>query len=201
MASERQIAANRRNAQKSSGPRSVAGKTRASRNAYRHGLAAVRHSETCAVEIDALAVEIAAAATGSVVAALDSEVLEHARTAARAELAVGQIRGMKAVTMSALMSAASLPVAAVWHDAEMDSVANFASSQSLVECAPTPLSANLPLSQPTGHTDALPRSLLELLILDRYEERASARRDRAVLHIIARHVLMTVGGMNSRNGE
>jgi hypothetical protein len=39
MASEKQIAANRRNARKSSGPRSVAGKARASRNAIRHGLA------------------------------------------------------------------------------------------------------------------------------------------------------------------
>jgi hypothetical protein len=38
MASERQIAANRRNARKSTGPRSAAGKKRASRNAYRYGL-------------------------------------------------------------------------------------------------------------------------------------------------------------------
>jgi hypothetical protein len=38
MASERQIAANRRNARKSTGPRSGAGRKRASRNAYRHGL-------------------------------------------------------------------------------------------------------------------------------------------------------------------
>jgi hypothetical protein len=38
MASERQIAANRRNARKSTGPRSCAGMKRASRNAYRHGL-------------------------------------------------------------------------------------------------------------------------------------------------------------------
>ena len=40
MASEKQIAANRMNAKKSNGPRSVAGKARASRNAIRHGLAA-----------------------------------------------------------------------------------------------------------------------------------------------------------------
>jgi len=39
MASEKQIAANRMNAQKSSGPRSAAGKARARRNAIRHGLA------------------------------------------------------------------------------------------------------------------------------------------------------------------
>ena len=38
MGSERQIAANRRNAQNSTGPRSAAGKRRAIRNSYRHGL-------------------------------------------------------------------------------------------------------------------------------------------------------------------
>jgi hypothetical protein len=38
MATERQIAANRRNAQNSTGPRSRAGKKRVSRNSYRHGL-------------------------------------------------------------------------------------------------------------------------------------------------------------------
>jgi hypothetical protein len=40
MASEKQIAANRMNAYKSRGPRSIGGKARASRNAIRHGLAA-----------------------------------------------------------------------------------------------------------------------------------------------------------------
>jgi hypothetical protein len=39
MVSALKIAANRRNAQKSTGPRSVAGKARTRRNAYRHGLA------------------------------------------------------------------------------------------------------------------------------------------------------------------
>ena len=38
MASERQIAANRRNAQKSTGPTTGQGKKRSSKNAYRHGL-------------------------------------------------------------------------------------------------------------------------------------------------------------------
>jgi hypothetical protein len=40
MASPRRVAANQRNAQRSTGPRSRRGKARTSRNAYRHGLAA-----------------------------------------------------------------------------------------------------------------------------------------------------------------
>jgi hypothetical protein len=38
MATEKQIAANRANARKSTGPRMLAGKLKSSRNAYRHGL-------------------------------------------------------------------------------------------------------------------------------------------------------------------
>ena len=38
MASEKQIAANRRNAQRSTGPKTAAGKLKSSRNALRHGL-------------------------------------------------------------------------------------------------------------------------------------------------------------------
>ncbi len=38
MSSERQVAANRANAKRSTGPRTLAGKSRSSRNAYQHGL-------------------------------------------------------------------------------------------------------------------------------------------------------------------
>ena len=43
MTSERKLAANRRNSRKSCGPRTAAGKEIASRNAFRHGLAAITH--------------------------------------------------------------------------------------------------------------------------------------------------------------
>ena len=49
MASEKQMAANRANAQKSCGPRSIGGKKRASRNATSHGLAANFRKDPSAV--------------------------------------------------------------------------------------------------------------------------------------------------------
>jgi hypothetical protein len=44
MTSERKTTANRNNSRRSSGPRTAAGKAKASRNAVRHGLAAIKHS-------------------------------------------------------------------------------------------------------------------------------------------------------------
>jgi hypothetical protein len=43
MSSERKKTANRRNSRKSTGPRTAAGRSKASRNALRHGLAAMTH--------------------------------------------------------------------------------------------------------------------------------------------------------------
>jgi len=59
MASERQLAANRANARKSSGPRSASGKTRASRNALKHGLNTPMSGVAFAREVEALARQIA----------------------------------------------------------------------------------------------------------------------------------------------
>ena len=50
MTSERKAAANRRNGRKGRGPRSAAGKSLASRNALRHGLAALNHHQPAAKE-------------------------------------------------------------------------------------------------------------------------------------------------------
>jgi hypothetical protein len=60
MASDRKIAANRRNSRRSSGPRTVTGKLTVSRNALRHGLAAVTLRDSgIATEVDRLATAIA----------------------------------------------------------------------------------------------------------------------------------------------
>src|SRR4051794_28839381 len=89
MATERQIAANRRNAQKSTGPRTAAGKRRAARNAYRHGLSIVTGSAADDEAVKSLALAIVAGSS-------DLGHLESARSAARAYLELAHIRQIKA---------------------------------------------------------------------------------------------------------
>jgi hypothetical protein len=89
VASERQIAANRANAGKSSGPRSLAGKSRASSNAYRHGLSAsVGTNASLAPQLEALARKIAGNA-------VDAITLERAREIAQAEFDLARVRRAK----------------------------------------------------------------------------------------------------------
>src|SRR5262249_60400967 len=90
MASERQVAANRHNARKSTGPRSAAGKKRASRNAYRHGLTlSITSTVTFANQFEKLVREIAGDTK-------DPFMLERARTIAQAELDLARIRRLQA---------------------------------------------------------------------------------------------------------
>jgi hypothetical protein len=190
VASDRQIAANRRNAQMSTGPRSEAGKKRASRNAYRHGLAAgLGPSGACAAQIETLAWEIATAATGSMLAAFDAEILAFARIAAQAERDLARMRSAKAASMNSLLTAANWQTTAVWPGAEMDLVAFPGSDQPLFGPSRALAASTLFSSKPRRLTEAIRRPLRELSTLDGYERRATGRRDRAVLQIIARNVL------------
>jgi hypothetical protein len=89
VASERQIAANQANAGKSTGPRSSAGKRRASRNAYRHGLSvSVGASAPLAPELEKRARQIAGNTD-------DTFTLERAREIAQAELDLARVRRAK----------------------------------------------------------------------------------------------------------
>ena len=66
MSSEKQIEANRRNAQKSKGPRTATGKARASRNSRKHALCTIsRNNPHFAPRIDAIAREICSEATNA----------------------------------------------------------------------------------------------------------------------------------------
>ena len=90
MISERKIAANRRNSQRSTGPRTAAGKARVRRNALRHGLAAVAVRDP---RIVAQAHQLALAICGE-----DGEAThrEQALMIAESELTVTQVRDARA---------------------------------------------------------------------------------------------------------
>jgi hypothetical protein len=101
VASERQIVANRLNARGSTGPRSHAGKRRASRNAYRHGLAlSVYANERIAKQID----DMARRFVGDVE---DGVCLQLARTVAEGQLTVARVRQAKALIESVRASSPS----------------------------------------------------------------------------------------------
>ncbi len=92
MATAKQIAANRANAKKSTGPRTAAGCAKSSRNAYRHGLSVPAQLDPQAV--DALAKVIAGEAAGEV-------ELRAARALAEAQLELKRIRATRVAAIPA----------------------------------------------------------------------------------------------------
>ncbi|MDA9453620.1 hypothetical protein XI00_04840 [Bradyrhizobium sp. CCBAU 21359] len=95
MTSVRQIEANRRNAARSTGPKTAGGKTRSSRNALRHGLA------RSAVSDPAEAANLAVAITSR----LGHQVSPEAAMAlARSKLARLQIRSLRQAMLAALLT-------------------------------------------------------------------------------------------------
>ena len=94
MTSERQIAANRANAQKSTGPTTAAGRLKSSRNAYRHGLSLPLHLDiTASAKADAIARALAHDQA-------DHETLVAAAEVARAQLELLRIRAARAELMA-----------------------------------------------------------------------------------------------------
>jgi hypothetical protein len=94
VASEKQIAANRANALKSTGPRTAAGRATSSRNAYRHGLSVPVAPDTGArAAVDSLARAIAGETAGEdQPEAARADQLEAARALAVAQLELKRIR-------------------------------------------------------------------------------------------------------------
>jgi hypothetical protein len=96
MATERQIAANRANAQQSTGPKTAAGRSKSSRNAFRHGLSCpVRLDPATATMTDAIARTL----TGD---NGNEETLPAATEAAQAQMELLRIRAVRADLMAGL---------------------------------------------------------------------------------------------------
>src|SRR5262245_46159551 len=90
MSSIRQVAANRRNARKSTGPRTAAGCARSSKNAIRHGLC-VPPDRDFQTKADRLGTAIA----HSIPSQAYDFVREQAMTMAAAELELARVRKMR----------------------------------------------------------------------------------------------------------
>lgn len=178
MATERQITANRRNARRSTGPRSRAGRKRASRNSYRHGLSSgVATSAEFAKHVESLARKIAGCGA-------DAVSLEVARAVARAEFELAQIRRVRVALIARMAEFGELEVPDPLRTCR-DVIRSLTSIDRGRPCdLPTPPS--VPSTEPERSAEAVRRALPELLKLGRYERRATVRRDRATRHLIAR---------------
>jgi hypothetical protein len=94
MATEKQITANRANAKRSTGPKTVAGRMKSSRNAFRHGFsAAVRLDIESSPTVDAMVRLLAGNSAGQ-------EQRLAATEMARAQLALLRIRATRAELMA-----------------------------------------------------------------------------------------------------
>ena len=180
MATERQVEANRRNALRSTGPRSARGKNRASQNSYRHGFSTKRGSHEEAVE------ELAREFVGPNAEWID---LELARQAAEAHLTVRRINQTKTSLINRILTFGELraqephvprmPVKALW---------NFLEICRLTETFPRPPDATktMPIGSLDRTAESIRRALPELVKLERYARRAVSRRDAAVRRLLTR---------------
>jgi hypothetical protein len=181
MATARQIAANRRNASKSTGPRSSAAKKRSSRNAYRHGLTlSLASSAAIAKRLDEFSRKIAGDSKSAI-------IRRHARTAAQAELDLARVRHVKVALIQRVSALGALDAPQVFGSLaeEMRYLKSILSGRA-PPILPEPIDplATMPTQEPERTAEAVRRALPELIKLNRYESRAVSRRDRAIREIV-----------------
>jgi hypothetical protein len=182
MASERQIAANRRNAHESTGPRSASGRKRSSKNAFRHGLSKPLSGTEYTGELKALARQIVGERE-------DPFAIELARNAAEAELELARVRHLKTDLIegiAALRRLGSLETFRSLTD-EVTRIMREVGGAPFRIKRPKSASgalASLRAEKPERTAEAIRLALPELARLARYEIRAAARRDRAVRDLI-----------------
>ena len=178
MATQKQIEAKRRNARKSTGPRSASGKKRASRNALKHGLTTPISGAVVTREIEALARQIAGDPEDRLRMAL-------ARDAAEAQLDLARVQRVGVAFIERTAAVGRLEQRKLFRTIR-DETAFMALAclgvrlgKTQPKCAVDPLPP-MPTEEPARTTEAVRRALPELLRLNRYERRAAARRDRAI---------------------
>jgi hypothetical protein len=184
MASERQIAANRCNARRSTGPRSTSGKKRTSQNAYRHGLTKPLSRAECARAVETLARQIAGDRADKIALAL-------AHDAAAAELELARVRRVRTALIERVTAFGRFDVPSRFPSPKDEAawiMQHFFGAtlwKGRPKFAVGPLPA-MPSQEPQRTAEAMRRILPELIKLNRYESRAVTRRDRAIRTIALR---------------
>jgi hypothetical protein len=179
MASEKQIAANRRNATKSTGPRSRAGRQRSSRNAYRYGLSLNVFSSP---EVHSHLEECARKIAGD---DADPFTLERARAIAEAELDIARVRHTRAGLIQRAYAFGALDPPHYTTRGILHWIREFEGGIELpLQAAMKGVPDAMPSEEQERSVEAIRRCIPELRKIDRYERRAAARRDRAVLALL-----------------
>jgi hypothetical protein len=174
LTSDRKIKANRANARSSTGPQTAQGRTRAARNALRHGLSLpVCSDPALCEEVEVLAREIAG--TGA-----NAEIQELARRVAEAQVDLRRVRYARHQLLSHALS-----------DPYYDSRENIRKKVAVICSLLRPNAPDVPLavlekyvtSTPEGpqkFATILSQETKRLLAMDRYERRALLRRKIAI---------------------
>jgi hypothetical protein len=188
MASEKQIAANRRNAERSTGPRSVSGKKRASKNALRHGLSKPLVGPSFIRAAEDLARGIAGDNS-------DPARLAQARVAAAAMLELDRVRRIEVALIERARAFGRLDRAKIFASKADETIwvaLHFLGAQ--LRKAPPKFADDdlpeMPADEPQRTAEALRRALPALVKLQRYQARTVAKRDQAIRAIALR------GGLN-----
>jgi hypothetical protein len=175
MASERQTAANRQNARKSTGPKTATGKRHASRNAYRYGLSIDGNAGANSDPVESLARHIAGKTN-------DQDILYHARIAARAHLDLARIRHVKLDIIERVQQFGGLELVPVFRSIAAE--IRYLKSQPLDQTLRWPDRVDplgpMPVQGPQRTAEGIRRLLQELRKLHRYEDRAFRMSDGAL---------------------
>ena len=181
MATAKQIAANRRNARQSTGPKTKSGKRRASGNAYRHELSARLTSEPHSTTLASLARTIAGNST-------DEDIFRYAVVAARAHINLARIRQVKFDIIERVHRFGALKGMPRFRsvEAEIAYLGRQPGKQGLQWPQPVDPLGPMPSDEPARVAEAVRRLLPELKKLYRYERRSITMRDRALRSITLR---------------
>jgi hypothetical protein len=181
MVTESRLAANRINGRKSRGPKTAQGKAQARRNALRHGLAAVAlRNPMVSAQIERMARAICG--TGATAAQF-----EHALVIAEAELQLHNVRAARVATI-ARRRASGLGSAGGREEAGgLDRGGDHpGAAQRISIDRPRPAPDDRQAQAMQEQVDAFRAALPDLLKLERYEQRAWSRRQRAIRQFVAK---------------